>query len=66
MESRIVELETKLGFSEHFLEELSQTIYRQQRQIDQLQQDILGLRRQMEAGRQDKNDTLRDEIPPHY
>lgn len=65
MEKRLTEIEVKLGFTEDFLEELNRTIYRQQQQIDQLQQELRALRRQMSAIAPDAQN-MRDEIPPHY
>ena len=65
MESRLTEIEVKLGFTEDLLEELNRTVYRQQQQIDQLQQELRALRQQVSAipaGPQ----SVSDESPPHY
>ena len=48
MESRLNELEAKISLAEDLLDALNRTVYRQQRQIDQLQQDILALRQQLQ------------------
>lgn len=67
MEDRLTKIETKIAFSEDLLDELNKTIYRQQQQIDRLQQQIVELHRQLSAlagGERPRN--LRDEIPPHY
>jgi SlyX protein len=66
MESRLAEIEVKLSFSEDLLEELSRTIYRQQRQIDQLQQELRVLRQQLQTDIPAEPSGSRDEIPPHY
>lgn len=65
MESRLTEIEVKLGFTEDLLEELNRTVYRQQQQIDQLQQELRALRQQVSAMPSERQN-LSDEIPPHY
>jgi SlyX protein len=66
MESRITELEIKLGLSEDHLEELNRTVFRQQQQIDLLQAQIRELYQLMQPEAADEARHLRDEIPPHY
>jgi len=69
MEDRLIQLESKLCISEDLLEELNLVVFRQQQQIDQLQEQIRLLFRLMQQGSgpdsPEKRD-LRDEIPPHY
>ncbi|MCK9283537.1 MAG: SlyX family protein [Rhodocyclaceae bacterium] len=66
MDERIIELEIKLGFTEDMIDALNGTIYRQQQQIDALQQAFQALRQQMLAAQPAEQRSLRDEIPPHY
>ena len=66
MESRLTELEVKLSFAEDLLEELNRTVFRQQQQIDQLQQEVRVLRQQVQASVPAAGWSLREEIPPHY
>jgi SlyX protein len=67
MESRLAEIEIKLSFSEDLLEELNRTVFRQQQQIGQLQQELGALRRQLQAdGSPAAPRDLREEAPPHY
>ena len=66
MKSRLAEIETKLSFSEELLEALNSTVYRQQQQIDQLQQELRALREQVRASLPAEPRNLRDETPPHY
>ena len=66
MESRLAEIETKLSFAEELLEALNTTVYRQQQQIDQLQQELRALREQVRAALPAEARNLRDETPPHY
>jgi SlyX protein len=65
MESRLTEIEVKLGFTEDLLEELNRTVYRQQQQIDRLQQELRALRLQVSALPAEQR-AASDEIPPHY
>lgn len=66
MEDRLEKIETKLSLAEDMIEELNKTIYRQQRQIEQMQQDMLTLRQQLQASLPAEQRSLLDEIPPHY
>ncbi|HVY05194.1 MAG TPA: SlyX family protein [Burkholderiales bacterium] len=66
MESRLAEIEAKLSFSEDLLEALNQTVYRQQRQIEQLQLELRALGEQVRASLPAEARNLRDDLPPHY
>ena len=66
MEDRLEKIETKLSLAEDMIEELNKTIYRQQRQIEQMQQEMLALRQQLQASLPPEQRNLMDEIPPHY
>lgn len=66
MENRIAELEIKLGLVEDLLDAVNLTVFRQQQQIDQLQQEARGLREQMLLMQPSESRSLRDDIPPHY
>jgi SlyX protein len=71
-EERITNLEVKLSFAEDLIENLNQTIYKQQQQIEFLYREMSSLKEQMRASGSERlgggNDArdLRDEIPPHY
>ena len=65
-EDRITELETKLAFAEDLLETLNQTVFRQQQQIDSLQEQLRLLHQQVRDSQPDEPLTPREEIPPHY
>jgi SlyX protein len=66
-ESRITELETKLAFAEDLLDTLNQTVIRQQRQLDSLQEQLRLLHQQIRDSQTDSETTTpREEIPPHY
>ena len=66
MESRITELEIKLGLGEDHLEELDRTVFSQQKQIDLLQAQIRELYHLLQPAAPSEPRNLRDDIPPHY
>lgn len=66
MESRLDELEAKISLAEDLLDALNGTVYRQQQQIDQLQQDVRALRRQLQESAPPEPGSPGNEIPPHY
>ena len=66
MDSRLNELEAKISLAEDLLDALNHTVYRQQRQIDQLQQDIRALRQQLQEAAPAEAASPGSEIPPHY
>ncbi len=66
MDNRLNELEAKLAFAEDLIETLNQTVFRQQGQLDSLQQQMRLLHQQFKDARPDETNTLRDELPPHY
>jgi len=67
MDHRLAELEIKLGLLDDLVETLNHTVYRQQQQIDLLQQQLRLLHGQLQANAEPAEPlNLRDEIPPHY
>ena len=66
MESRLNEIEAKISLAEDLLDALNRTVYRQQQQIDALQQDIRALRQQLRQAAPAEPNDPRGEIPPHY
>ncbi len=66
MESRLNELEAKISLAEDLLDALNHTVYRQQQQIDQLQQDIRALRQQLQEAAPAEAASPGTEVPPHY
>jgi len=66
MESRITELEIKLGLSEDHLEELNRIVFRQQQQIDLLQAQLRELYQLLQPCAPSEPRNPRDDIPPHY
>ncbi len=66
IESRLTELEAKLAFAEDLIETLNQTVFRQQEQLDLLQDQLRLLNRRLQEAQPEERRDLRDEIPPHY
>lgn len=66
MESRLIDLEIKLSYTEDLVDELNRTVFRQQQQIDSLIAEIRNLRDQVQNPPEQQARNLRDEIPPHY
>jgi len=64
-QERLTDLEIKTSFTEDMLDEINQTLYRQQQQIDQLTRELL-LLRQQSAEAADPVRGARDDLPPHY
>ncbi len=66
-EKRIVELETKLSFQEHLIQELNEALTHQQRQLDALQHKLDMMHEQLKDGMSDDIKPLSEEVPPpHY
>jgi SlyX protein len=65
-DKRLTDLEIKVSLADDLLDQLNQTIFRQQQQIDLLMRDITDLRNQMPEERTTQLPSLRDELPPHY
>ncbi|WP_301101144.1 SlyX family protein [Propionivibrio sp.] len=67
MNDRLTELEIKASLNEDLLDELNRTVYRQQQQLDLLQEQLRHIYGQMQANAEPTEPlNLRDEIPPHY
>ncbi len=66
MEARLIEIEIKLSYAEDTLEALNRTVYRQQEQIEQLQQLVLRLANQLQEITPPERRGLGEERPPHY
>ncbi len=66
MEARLSELEAKLAFAEDLLEALNRRVYEQQRQLDELQDEVKALRKQLREQSPAAPGNPREDIPPHY
>ena len=65
-EKRLAELEIKVGLADDLIDQLNQTIFRQQQQIEFLAKELASLRQQLPQEGNTQLPTLRDELPPHY
>jgi SlyX protein len=65
LEHRLNELEIKASFTEDLLDQLNETIVRQQKLIEQLAREVADLRQQVPEGSAPFR-SLREELPPHY
>ncbi|MBA3477916.1 MAG: SlyX family protein [Lautropia sp.] len=65
VERRFTDLEVKASFAEDLLDQLNQTVYRQQQQIEQLARELAELRQRIPD--EERNlPAPGDEFPPHY
>jgi len=66
MESRLDELEAKISLAEDLLDALDRTVFRQQQEIERLQQDLQALRQHLRETAPADASGSKHEIPPHY
>jgi len=65
-DKRLTELEIKVGLADDLIDQLNQTLFRQQQQIEFLAKELASLRQQLPQERNTQLPGLRDELPPHY
>lgn len=65
-ESRINALEALLSLADDQLEQLNRVVFRQQEQIDRLQEQLRLIWARMDSLAPAERLSLREEIPPHY
>ncbi len=66
-EDRMIALESKLTSQEDLVDVLNQTVYRQQKKIDQLEELCIALAKRLsDIQSQDAGDMPANERPPHY
>ncbi len=67
LEDRIIKLESLTAFQDHLIEQLNDVIYKQQLEIDDINNQISAVKLMMkENSTQEEHRTLADEKPPHY
>ena len=66
LERRLTELEIKSALADDALDPLSQTIVRQQEQLEALAKELVRLRDLVSRVESDSPRSLRDDLPPHY
>ncbi len=65
-DKRLMDIELKVLAQEDLTQELSDIIYRQQKQIDELRATCASLAKRMGSGDADGADAYGQERPPHY
>ncbi len=66
-ETTLEQIELKIAFLEHANQELSDVVYRQQRELDNLRAQMTVYQRQIDAWKSERMPlALVDERPPHY
>jgi len=67
MENRLIELESRLAFQEHTLQELNEVVVRQQQEITQIRRELEAVHAQVRAlSAQPLANRSDESIPPHY
>lgn len=66
IDKRLTDLEIKASFTDDLLDEINQTLYRQQQQLEHLTQELQTLREQSADTGGLGARSLRDELPPHF
>ena len=66
MQARLAELESRLAFQEHTLENLNQVVTRQDREILELKKQLAGLTSRLKEFENVTTAADPAEIPPHY
>lgn len=66
-EEKIIALETKLAYQEDHIQELNQSLFAMQKQIEQLELNCQILKDKLsDIQNQMPADIVSDEVPPHY
>ena len=65
-DKRLTELEIKVGLADDLIDQLNQTLFRHQQQIEFLAKELASLRQQLPQERNTQLPSLRDELPPHH
>ncbi|NOR72680.1 MAG: hypothetical protein GQ467_02230 [Mariprofundaceae bacterium] len=67
MEKRIIELETKLSYQDHTIQELNDVVTRQQKQIDALELRMKRIQDHLKATASSQLARPEEDVPPpHY
>ena len=66
LDQRIIDLETKISFQDKSIEDLSDSVYRQQQQLTELEKKIQALQKRIESDQNGDSEIRPQEKPPHY
>jgi SlyX protein len=64
IENRIIELETRISYQDHIIQELNEVVTRQQQQIDRLEKSLKQMSEHMKAINPARPED--ETLPPHY
>lgn len=66
-EQRLIQIEEKLAYQEHALEQVSQVLTNQQAELDRLRQQCHSLARRLsERSEPQRQSDSAEDVPPHY
>ncbi|MFC1536900.1 SlyX family protein [Pseudomonadota bacterium] len=67
IETRIIELETKLSYQDHLIQELNEVVTHQQNQVDGLEVELRRVREHLKGSSSSQIARPEEEVPPpHY
>ncbi len=66
MNKRLEDLEVKLSYQEHLIQELNDVVIIQQNQVDKLEKSIHQIREHLSAGEGQQSSPENESLPPHY
>ena len=66
LDQRIIDLETKISFQDKSIEDLSDSVYRQQQQLGELEKKLQIIQKRIESDQNGDSEIRPQEKPPHY
>jgi SlyX protein len=67
LEKHIIELETKVSYQDHIIQDLNDVVTRQQKQVDALEVELRRIREHLKSGESSQIARPEEEVPPpHY
>lgn len=67
LQEQIADLQSQFAFQEDSIRQLSDSLYKQQCRIDELERQILNLKNELEKAQEPSQGAISEvEVPPHY
>ena len=66
LDQRIIDLETKISFQDKSIEDLSDSVYRQQKHLGELEKKLQTIQKRIESDQNGDSEIRPQEKPPHY
>lgn len=66
LDDRLVNIELKITSQEDIIDDLNKTVYEQQKKIDQLENSLIAIAKQLKVFVEQNSDGPINERPPHY